>query len=138
MIGISKGIIVKAGLIMSGKLINNIDELQISIRHKNFISVLLENIKSDNRVSKIILFGSCAKGNANDRSDIDILITTHEDIGEEQELEFYDYLPPYNENYVPCDLLIMPEKRYEENKKKPFYVQKYINKHGVELSGLLQ
>ena len=125
-------------IIMSRRLINSIDELKVSLRHKNFISVFLENIKSDNRISKIILFGSCAKGNAHDRSDIDILITTHDDIGEEQELEFYDYLPPYNENYVPCDLLVMPEKRYNENIENPFFVQKYINIHGVELNGLLQ
>ena len=123
---------------MSRRLINSIDELKVSLRHKNFISVFLENIKSDNRISKIILFGSCAKGNAHDRSDIDILITTHDDIGEEQELGFYDYLPPYNENYVPCDLLVMPEKRYNENIGTPFFVQKYINMHGVELNGLLQ
>ena len=122
---------------MTGRLINNIEKLNISPRHKNFINEFINNAKDDVRISTIILFGSCAKGTANERSDIDILITTHDDIGEDQELGFYDYLPPYNNDYVPCDLLVMPKKRYEDNIDTHFSIQKYINIYGVELSGLL-
>lgn len=119
--------------------INSLESLSIPDKFKNYILTFMSNIRSDERIKRIILFGSCAKESVRPDSDIDILITTKEDLGEDAELEFYKYLPDiFSGEYVPCDLIVMPDERYEEYKFTAGLVQKYINIEGIDLHGLLQ
>lgn len=115
-----------------------LENLKIPSAYKKFIEVFLQNIESDQRVKKIILFGSCAREEASLDSDIDILVTTVEDLGETTELEFYHYLPDvFCKYYVPCDLIVMPDARYEEHKYTSGFLQKYVNMEGIDLHELL-
>jgi len=47
------------------KKISTINNLNVPQKHKNYISMFLNNIKPDDRIEKVILFGSCAKESAN-------------------------------------------------------------------------
>ena len=113
--------------------------LQLPDKYKSFLDEFLSNIRIDDRIHKVVLFGSCARGETTGKSDIDILVTTKHQLDEEAELEFYDYLPNQrSENYIPCDLIVMSDQRYEDNKFTTGYVQKYINLEGVDLKTQMQ
>ncbi|MCL2461959.1 MAG: nucleotidyltransferase domain-containing protein [Defluviitaleaceae bacterium] len=123
---------------MSLKTVEALEELNIPEKYTDFLKEFLASIKADDRVKRVILFGSCARGEVRTHSDIDILVTTNGEIGEEAELKMYDYLPDvFGENYVPCDLIVMSERRFEENKHIMGAVQKYIYTDGVDLRELL-
>jgi len=58
------------------KIINALNELNVPERHKRFLSKFLENTKAIsafNDIEKIVLFSSCARGEATIKSDIDIM-----------------------------------------------------------------
>lgn len=114
--------------------VEGLTELNLPIKHIGFLKEALEALTTDNRVKSIILFGSCARGDVKATSDIDLLVTTKENIGIDAELEFYDYLPDvYNNLYIPCDLIVMSDELFRNNIDVDFVVQKYINIEGVTL-----
>ena len=55
------------------RYVNSLDELDLPNSHKQYLIQLLGYLKMFPKVEKVILFGSCAKGNATGKSDIDLL-----------------------------------------------------------------
>ncbi len=56
------------------------DELNLSYAHKGFLKHFLANVSKIEDVYKVILFGSCARGQMNEKSDIDLLVLTKDEI----------------------------------------------------------
>jgi len=109
-------------------------------RHRDFLEQFLKNVSGIScrkKIERLILFGSCARGNATELSDID-LAALGESIDDETLWELYDCVPEYVPgSYVENDILTLTNKQYIDNLNSFGMVQKYIEKDGVDLSGLL-
>lgn len=121
------------------KDIASLEELNLPYSYKGFLIHFLTNISNVQSVLKVILFGSCARGQINDKSDIDLFVITEKEI--ELEEEFYimsDCPPPYdNEYYIPSDIVVNSVDCYNQYKNTFGMVQKQVEREGVDLSGLL-
>ena len=62
------------------KKINSLEELNIPFIYKDFILHFISNVSEVENVLKVILFGSCARGEVKERSDIDILVVMDKEI----------------------------------------------------------
>jgi len=56
------------------KSINSLEELNLPKKFINYLKEYLNNIANISSIERIILFGSCARGNVRDDSDIDLMI----------------------------------------------------------------
>lgn len=122
------------------KAIKSLDELVIPKKHKAFLEIFIRNAKvisNRGKIERLILFGSCARGEATEKSDIDIAALGTE-IDDETLWELYDCVPEYVPGeYVENDILVIPNQLFNEHINSFGMVQKYIAKEGVDLSGLL-
>ena len=126
------------------KIISNLQELNIPPKHQRFIYEFLRQAKEINTFDKIdtlILFGSCARGDAHEKSDVDILVVG-EDLGDETLFDLYDceYYPGFNEkeNQVNSDVFVNDRGFFDDQKQIVGSFQWRVNKDGVSLNGLLQ
>jgi len=83
--------------------------------------------------SKVIIFGSYARGTQNEHSDIDICVIV-DDLKmrriEACHLLRKSFIGKIN---VPIDILVFEKKDFEENSKNPSTIEYTIAKEGVEL-----
>jgi len=113
---------------------NSVNDLKMPTEYRRFLNILLTAMQGDDRIDQILLFGSCAKGSVHPNSDIDIAVITKVQLTMKEEMSFYDYLSHIApKDYIPCDMLVMSRKQFDEHKESSFYVQKYIHAEGVEL-----
>ena len=119
--------------------ISSLNELNIPNQYKGFLQYFLTNISSVESIDKVILFGSCARGNLQPRSDIDLFIITNKEIDIEEEFFITDdCTPPYdNEYYVPSDIIVRSSENYNKYKNEVGMLQRQIDHEGVDLSELL-
>ena len=93
---------------------------------------LLEYFKTYPKIEKIFLFGSCANGNATQKSDIDIFVLGR-DITDEDEWNIAWNCPKWEGvAYIPCDILSGTYDSYENMSKVPGMVQHAISMKGVD------
>jgi len=86
----------------------------------------------------VILFGSCARGKVRKYSDIDIFITTHREITEDEEVFLtFHCIPDYSYETVPTDIIVQTESEFANHADIVGMIQNQIAKEGVDLSGLL-
>jgi len=126
------------------KTISNFQELNIPAKHQRFICEFLRQAKEISTFDKIeafILFGSCARGDANEKSDIDILVIG-DGIGDETLFDLYDceWYPGFErkENFVNSDVFVDDRNYFEKQKEVLGSFQWRVAKDGVNLNGLLQ
>jgi len=126
------------------KTISTLQELSIPPKHQRFISEFLrqaKEIETFDRIDAFILFGSCARGEASEKSDVDIL-AIGEGIGDETLFDLYDceWYPGLNsnENFVNSDVFVDDIKHFERQKEVLGSFQWRVAKDGVNLNGLLQ
>lgn len=81
------------------------------MKNKEYISQIIEKLKPLNPY-KVILFGSCAHGNADKNSDIDLLVVTNDNVmpkNFDESMHYYlivaNALDEIREN-VPMDLIV--------------------------------
>jgi len=134
----------KNGWRSSMKTISTLQELNIPTKHQRFIYEFLRQAKEINTFDKIdafILFGSCARGDAHEKSDVDIL-AIGDGIGDETLFDLYDceYYPGFNEkeNQVNSDVFVNDSGFFNDRKQIVGSFQWRVNKDGVNLNGLLQ
>lgn len=121
------------------KTIDSLDNLNIPNKHKRYITHYLSNLKRNklfHHISKVILFGSCAREEVKDFSDIDIFLMTHIELKEDDELSLLFDPIPYKVDgiYIPMDTLLQSQEKYNLCKEKPYMVQKFIEKDGIILN----
>ena len=122
------------------KKITSLDQLNIPTRHKGFLAHFLSNASKVNYVSRVILFGSCARGQVQERSDIDLLVITKNDISIDDEFYVaYDCVPSGDDEfYMPSDVIVDPIGNYERFKGAFGMLQRAVEREGVDLSELLR
>ena len=122
------------------KIISSLEQLDVPYYYRGFLSHFLSNVSKIEEVSRVILFGSCARGQVGERSDIDLLVITDKEIP--LDVEFYimnDCPPAYNDEfYVPADIIVDPTNNYDRLKNSFGMVQKAVEREGVDLSELLR
>lgn len=116
--------------------INSLEELNVPSNYQGFLHYFLTNISGVKSVSKVILFGSCARGQVKERSDIDLFVLTKDEIAPDEEFYIMDDCPPAydNEYYIPADIIVKSEDNYNQYKDQFGMVQKQIEREGVDLS----
>ena len=126
------------------KTISTLQELNIPPKHQRFISEFLrqaKEIKTFNKIDTFILFGSCARGDAHEKSDVDIL-AIGDGIGDETLFDLYDceWYPGFEnkENFVNSDVFVDDINYFENQKKVLGSFQWRVAMDGVNLNGLLQ
>ncbi|HHV95245.1 MAG TPA: nucleotidyltransferase domain-containing protein [Clostridiaceae bacterium] len=97
----------------------------------NEINLIKEQIVSYYAPSKIILFGSQAKGTATKKSDIDLCII--KDVENKRELLTDMYLNI--ESSIPFDLLLYTESEWNQCVNDPTSFAYLINKKGIVIYG---
>ncbi|MCL2365369.1 MAG: nucleotidyltransferase domain-containing protein [Defluviitaleaceae bacterium] len=126
------------------KIISTLQELNIPLKHQRFITEFLrraKEIKTFDKIEAFILFGSCARGDAHEKSDVDIL-AIGDNIGDETLFDLYDceWYPGFEskENFVNSDVFVDNFACFEKQKKVLGSFQWRVAKDGVNLNGLLQ
>ena len=122
------------------KKINSLEELNIPPNYKAFIMYFLSNVSKVENISRVILFGSCARGEVRNRSDIDILVVTDREVTLDEECYIMSDCPPNGDNdcYVPSDIIVNPISSYNRFKDTFGMLQKAVEREGVDLSELLR
>ena len=122
------------------KIISSLEQLDIPYYYRDFLSHFLSNVSKIEEVSRVILFGSCARGQVGERSDIDLFVITKKEISLDTEFYIMNDCPPaYNDEfYVPADIIIDPENNYHRFKNSLGMVQKAVEREGIDLSELLR
>ena len=121
------------------KKITSLDQLDMPNNYKGFLAHFLSNASRADYVSRVILFGSGARGQVHERSDIDLLVITENDISLEDEFYImYDCVPSGDDEfYVPSDVIVNPIKNYDRFKDVFGMLQRAVEREGVDLSELL-
>jgi hypothetical protein len=105
--------------------------------HEVYLERLLGYFRSYPKIEKVFLFGSCAKGQATQNSDIDLFLLGS-DITDDDEWNIAWNCPKWGDiDYVPCDLLSGTFDAYDKMSKVPGMVQYSIELRGVDISELL-
>lgn len=100
-----------------------------------FIDEIINNIVSLCQPEQIILFGSFARGDNKDTSDIDLLILK-KDLKNNRELTNLLYKAFFENNIsIPIDLIAVDYDKYHNLKKDIGYIYQTIEKEGVVLYG---
>jgi len=110
--------------------VNSLDELDLPNSHKRYLKQLLGYLRMFPKVEKVILFGSCAKGIATQKSDIDLLLLGSE-MTDDDEWDIVWNCPKWEDiEYVSCDILSGTYDTYKELSRIPGMIQ-----HAIELRG---
>jgi len=56
------------------RAVNSLEEIDMPTNHKIYLEYLLEYFRTYPKIEKILLLGSCAKGSATPKSDIDLFL----------------------------------------------------------------
>jgi len=127
----------------SMKTISTLQELNIPSKHQRFIHEFLRQAKGISTFDKIdtfILFGSCARGDVHEKSDVDIL-AVGDGLGDETLFDLYDceWFPGRDnkENFVNSDVFVNDRKFFDKQKQVIGSFQWRVDKDGVNLNGLL-
>jgi len=91
------------------------------------------SIKSVHQDSKVILFGSYARGEQHEGSDLDICVLVHELTYNRMEMSADAYGAIRRDFPISIDVLLYTHDEFEESAKKPSRMQYKIKKEGVVL-----
>lgn len=87
----------------------SVSELKVELER------ILKQLKSDPSVRKVLLFGSLARGDARDHSDIDLIVV------KDTQMRFLDRLDEfYDDAREAMDILVYTPQEFEEMKNRPF------------------
>jgi predicted nucleotidyltransferase len=98
---------------------------------KELISEIKKRLLSKFDIEKIILFGSQARGSANKKSDVDLLIITN---SIKNRLKLIDKIDGSLEGLkLARDIIVLSEKEFESDKMIPGTIARYAYKEGKTL-----
>ena len=121
------------------RTIKSFDELNIPADYKEYLSQYLYNLSDIPFISRVILFGSCAREDVREYSDIDIFITADKRVTDEDEYVIAcQCRPPYSMKSIPLDIIVQDEDSFSKNEATFGMLQKQVAREGVDLSELLR
>ena len=91
------------------------------------MDTIVNRIADNYQPDKIILFGSCARGNAGKNSDIDLLIVKKTDLDMHQRILEIQDIVPHN---FPLDIIVYTPEEFEENKNNKWSFLYGVMKEG--------
>ncbi len=108
--------------------VKNKMDSSVNIKIKTIVQSILPE-------SKVILFGSRAKGTYTDESDYDLLIITEEKLSEKEKLDTRSKIKKLLIKSLrkPVDVLLNMKKEAEIKKELPGHIVQWALKEGVEL-----
>jgi len=125
------------------KRISSLQELNIPPKHQRFISLFLrqaKEIKTFDKIDAFILFGSCARGDAHEKSDVDIL-AVGDNLSDETLFDLYDceWFPGRDDkdSFVNSDVFVNDRNFFDKQKQVVGSFQWRVDRDGVNLNGLL-
>jgi len=104
-------------------------------RLPELLDEVANSIKSVHPESTIILFGSYARGEQNEESDLDICILVHELTSGRTDMRVDVYSAIRRDFPLPIDVLLYTHDEFEESAKKRSRMQYKIKNEGVIISG---
>ena len=112
--------------------------LRITASQKYVINHVYKKLHANPVVNTVFLFGSCAKGTANDESDVDIFVVTNRSVHDDSD-EAFGYIYGATDdiplaNYISCDILTASAEDFQANATP---LVKVIKNEGIILNGLL-
>jgi hypothetical protein len=123
--------------VITVRAIKSFEELKMPRTHEVYLERLIEYFKTYPKIERVLLFGSCATGEATPRSDMDLFLIGS-DFNDDDEWEIAWNCPKWDgAGHVSCDLLSGTHESYERMSKVPGMVQYAIELRGVDISGLL-
>ena len=84
--------------------------------------------------STVMLFGSYARGEATEDSDIDICVLVPDLIGRKVDMQVAAYGIAKHKSQLPLDLLVYTHDEFEENARWPSRIQHWIKQEGVVIN----
>jgi hypothetical protein len=122
------------------KTISSLDQLDVPEKYKKFLAHFLANLAKVENVNRVILFGSCARGQVRDRSDIDLMVVTDKELPLDDEFHIMYDCPPDGDNefYVESDVLVDPINNFDIQKQVYGMIQSVVNREGVDMSELIR
>jgi len=109
----------------------------MSKAHEVYLELLLEYFRTYPKIERVLLFGSCARGDIKPRSDMDLFLIGSE-LTDDDEWDIAWNCPKSDgAEHVSCDLLSGTHESYERMSKVPGMVQYAIELKGADISGLL-
>ena len=105
------------------------------MNHEIFIQTLLKKVLGDLNYEKLILFGSRARGDFDDDSDLDILIIVKKKTSKiEKLLEDAVYSTMWDHDFKPIiSLKVLTELKFKEAIAKGFSFYRNVIKEGIIL-----
>ena len=91
------------------------------------MDTIVNRIADNYQPDKIILFGSCARGNAGKNSDIDLLIVKKTDLDMHQRILEIQDIVPHN---FPLDIIVYTPEEFEKNKNNKWSFLYRVMKEG--------
>ena len=120
------------------RIARSLHELELPEKHNNFIRMCVDKISVLSYVDRIILFGSCAKGLADENSDIDLFIVTKSSLADDSEEMYRLYYQSTEDiplsDYICCDILTASKNDFEQETTP---LIRSVRREGIELNGLL-
>ena len=114
---------------------SSLDRVELDAR---LLAEIVDLIVAAVPTAAIYLFGSHARGEANESSDIDLYVVTSDDkkspirYATEARIAVFERI--YREGY-DFDLIARPQETFESAQQKHFNVEYYVVKDGVKLYG---
>jgi len=96
------------------KTIENVHQLTLPDIYKVTLAHMVQKLEEFPVVKSVILFGSCARGETSEGSDIDLALVVSEPITPEQEWHI-DFSIRNWDTMLPCDVIFLPEAALHGN-----------------------
>ncbi|MCL2362484.1 MAG: nucleotidyltransferase domain-containing protein [Defluviitaleaceae bacterium] len=120
------------------RTIKSFDELKIPVGYKEYLSQYLRNLSDISFINRVILYGSCAREDVGEHSDIDIFVTVDRQVTDADEyLVACECRPPHSMKSIPMDIIVQNEDAFTKHESAFGMLQKQVAKEGVDLSGFL-
>ena len=115
---------------------NILEDLDIPLDYKHFISLLTNRLCQNSCVEKIYLFGSCARGSVSKGSDIDlaVIVSDEQQVDRSLRLSVVDNIEVgllhSCEMNIPYDVVFFNESDFDRSKNISISVAREIEKEG--------
>ena len=116
--------------------IDDINQLSLPDLYKETISHMVARLLDFPVVKDIILFGSCARQDISNFSDIDLAVIVSESLSHEEEWYIDNSIRNWDTN-IACDVIFLPEAVLKREIRGETIIRPIL-REGVSLNGLLR
>jgi uncharacterized protein len=93
------------------------------------VRAVVERILQVSKPKKLVIFGSCVRGNLNEHSDLDVLVVTGDEVISPRK-EAVRIRRSLKGISMPIDIIVVPEYQLDELADQPGLIYREALKHG--------